>query len=370
MNKKLLISLGALSTIAIVSPILITASCAAEVSNANNLVVTAIANPKLTNEDVIVLENATADNTAKWNALAKLFTGAGFVEGNKDKFTSSIDKTNSTVTIKANTGYTINGGETFASNKYIIEATTPNKNLAITAIANPKLTDADMAVLENATVDNTAKWNALAKLFAGEGFVVENKDNFTSSIDKGKSIVTLKANPGYTINGGETFASNVYAVDPAVPNKDLVITTLIDPKVTEEEINSLEVVDNNETKLTSLTKLFQGNDLNLDNLANLEIKVDKVKFLVTLTGINGYTINAQTSLVSNRYLIITIPTITDLKITANGAQKLRPIEETAIKGTDPVAQLSVLQKLFTGITSTNQPNFTVAVSDTNVVTLT
>ncbi|MGL5521803.1 MAG: hypothetical protein ACRDAW_00845 [Metamycoplasmataceae bacterium] len=59
----------------------------------------------------------------------------------------------------------------------------------------------------------------------------------------------------------------------------------------------------------------------------------------------------------------------DLKITANETQILTKTEDTDLRGSDFSKQLPVLQKLFSGVTSEKQKNFTFEISDKNVVTL-
>ncbi|MGL5357861.1 MAG: hypothetical protein ACRC9U_02225 [Metamycoplasmataceae bacterium] len=365
MNKKLLISLSSLATIATIAPVLVITSCSGETPAIVNLTITAKIDPKLTQEDITALEGS--ELPAEFAALQKLFTGKDLTTVNQANFKVAVDKTKQIVTLTANTGFTINDKSTLESNKYEILPIVETENLSITATPDVVLTNDEVTLLEGS--DNAKKWPVLEKLFTGSDFVPTNIDNkFTVSFNKSNLEVTLTAKTGFAIDGNQTL-SNKFTVDQPITPTNLVLTANATPTLTETEVTILERPDNDNNKLAALQKLFTGKDLTIENLGNFDILVNKQAKKVTLTAKANYTINDGKTLESNTYTIDATPT-EDLKITANDAQILTTGENTDIKGTDTSKQLPVLQKLFIGVTSTNQVNFKVAVSETNVVTLT
>ncbi|MGL5357863.1 MAG: hypothetical protein ACRC9U_02235 [Metamycoplasmataceae bacterium] len=375
MNKKLLISLSSLSTIAIVAPVLAITSCAGETPvEATNLIITAKTNPVLTNEDVALLEATDdADNTKKWTTLGKLFEGAGFVPDNKAKFTTSINKTDNIVTLTAIKGYTIDGKEKVGSNKYTIGTEPVVTDLEITAKANPVLTNEDITLLEAADdADNTKKWTTLGKLFDGAGFVPDNKAKFTTSINKTENVVTLKANKGFTINNKDSLNSNKYTIEPVVEGTNLEITAIASVKLTNADIVILEAADAN-AKWDVFAKLFTGKDFVSANInSKFTATFNRSKLEVTLTAAKGFVIGGQQTL-SNTFTVDGSIIPIDLTITALDNPKLTEADIADLKGTNTNKQFDALKKLFTGkdLTMANLANFKITVDETaKLVTLT
>ncbi|MGL4183598.1 MAG: hypothetical protein ACRCRP_00500 [Metamycoplasmataceae bacterium] len=365
MHKKLLPSFISLITIVTV-PALIITSCSSETPTTKNLIITAKPNPKLTEADITTLKGT--ELPTQLIVLQKLFDNQDLNSTNQDKFTISVDENNKIVTLTAKSGYTINGQSKLDSNKYEIELPVPTTDLTITIKTNVKLTNTEVTTLEGS--NSSAKWTVLEKLFQGKDFLSGNIDNkFTITFSKSNLEVTLTAKSGYTISGKPTL-SNKFTVDGPITSTNLAITAKSGTiTLTETEVANLEGTDNN-NKLIALQKLFQGNDLKIENFDNFTISVNKTTQIVTLTAKTNFTINNQNKLDSNRYTLQKNPITTDLKITANSPQFLTQQEDIDIKGTNAAKQLPILQKLFKGVSSTNQNNFKVTVSANNAVILT
>ncbi|MGL5438333.1 MAG: hypothetical protein ACRDA7_01210 [Metamycoplasmataceae bacterium] len=372
MNKKLLISLGSLSTIAIIAPVLAITSCAGETPvEATNLIITAKANPVLTNEDVALLEATDdADNAKKWTTLGKLFEGTGFVTDNKAKFTTSINKTDNIVTLTAIKGYTIDGKEKVGSNKYTIRTEPVVTDLEITVITtSATLNTTEVAALTGS--DTTAQLAALKKLFSGKDLTTENLVNFKVSVEESTRIVTLTANEGFTIGTKDKLDSTAYTLETTPTVTDLKITAkTASATLKETEVTSLTGSDTT-AQLVVLAKLFEGEDLKNENLTNFKVSVETSTRIATLTAEKDFTIGGQPKLDSTAYTLDT-PATTDLKITAKTTQKITAEDVVNLKGTDNSKKLISLQKLFEGddLKIENINNFDVSVSDQNVVTLT
>ncbi|MGL5522056.1 MAG: hypothetical protein ACRDAW_02200 [Metamycoplasmataceae bacterium] len=375
MNKKLLISLSSLSTIAIVAPVLVITSCAGETPvDSTNLIITAKANPVLTNEDVTLLEATDdVDNAKKWDTLGKLFDGAGFVPDNKAKFTTSINTTDMLVTLTAVNGYTISGQETVVSNKYTIGTEPVITDLIITAKESPKLTAEDVTLLEATDdADNTKKWTTLGKLFGGVGFVPDNKAKFTTSINKTNNVVTLTANEGFTINSKTSLDSNKYTIEPTVEATNLEITAITNVQLTNADIVILEAVDAN-AKWTVYAKLFAGKDFVPANInSKFTATFNRSKLEVTLTAATGFVIGGQQTL-SNTFTVDKPVVPIDLTITTKTNPKLTATDIADLKGTNINKQFDALKKLFAGkdLTMANLANFKITVDEAGkLVTLT
>ncbi|MGL5438628.1 MAG: hypothetical protein ACRDA7_02735 [Metamycoplasmataceae bacterium] len=369
MNKKSLITLGSLSTMAIVTPVLITISCANEPVTTINLTITAKDNPKLTKADVTILENITADNTAKWDALSKLFTGEGFINDNKDKFTTSINTTDMLVTLTAVKGYTIGGKEKIVSNKYTEDESVTPIDLAIKPKDNPKLTTTEETQLESGTDEQ--KQVALAMLF--DPITAENYKNFSFTINKDTKIVTLTAKQGFVFGNSDTLNSNAYIIDKPIPAINLKITIKASPKLTPTDIIILEG-NYPLVQLPVLQKLFEGEGLISANQDKFTILVDTNKKIVTLKANTGYTINNAEALVSNQYTIDTTPpTNTNLILTTQKDPILTKDDiNNLLTGTDTTKKLESLKKLFGGadLTIANMANFDIDIDQNNkLVTL-
>ncbi|MGL5357799.1 MAG: hypothetical protein ACRC9U_01915 [Metamycoplasmataceae bacterium] len=301
MNKKLLISLGSLSTIAVVAPILATVSCASDAPvDVKDLTITAKADPKLTAADVTALEGTNA--TAQWDPLAKLFEGKDFVSANQANFTVSIDTKEMLVTLTAKTGFTIGGKDKLVSNKYTVEETTPAKDLTITVIEKAvELTGVQIMNLTGA--DAAAKLTSLKLLFNGTDLTNENLANFKVSVDSSKNIVTLEANQGFTIGGQAKLDSKAYTVK----NTNINATKKAAADVTQGDIDALTATTPNlVAQLTALTKLFDG--ITKDNQTYFTITVNTTDKTVTLNALQGFVFGAnanatETTLVSNAYTI-------------------------------------------------------------------
>ncbi|MGL4183603.1 MAG: hypothetical protein ACRCRP_00525 [Metamycoplasmataceae bacterium] len=306
MNKKLLISLGSLSTIAVVAPILATVSCASDAPvKVVDLVITAKENPTITAADVKTLETAGAITTEKWNVLDKLFAGAGFISGNKEKFDASINTTDAIVTLTAKTGYTLNGKGTFASAKYTVAPEITEVNLDIKVKASPATELTGIQVFNLTSTNTNPKISDLSQLF--DGIDTNNIDKFTVLVnldDLTKSTVTLTPVEGYLIGGAKTLVSPAFNVKTSYLN--ITKTTTKPLNITQVDEDALAATTPDAAaQLTALNKLFTG--VTTGNQNKFTITVDKTAKTVTLTMLPGFafgTTGTATTLVSDVYTIV------------------------------------------------------------------
>ncbi|MGL4183599.1 MAG: hypothetical protein ACRCRP_00505 [Metamycoplasmataceae bacterium] len=358
MNKKLLISLGSLLSVAIVTPILATVSCSSETSTKTNLIITIKKDPVLTSADISILE---ADNLSdKLIPLQKLFDGQGLIAENLDKFTISIDKEKSVVTLTAKDNYTIDDKTTLISNTYTINDTNLiDLKITINNVAQ-KLTANEASDLKG--TDITKQLIVLKKLF--NGINDTNQNNFTVSISN-DNVVTLTAKADYTFGGKPSLSALPFSIETAPVDKNLNITA----KSAKTDLTGIELMDvvgqDAAKQLTILTKLFDGVDSG--NQVNFTTTIGSGN-VVTLTAKNGYKFNGKDSLNSTPYNINVI----NINIVANPATKLNKTQEILLMLPSSqeisLSQRSVVSKLFTGITEINFNYFTFSVKD-KVVTL-
>ncbi|MGL4183600.1 MAG: hypothetical protein ACRCRP_00510 [Metamycoplasmataceae bacterium] len=359
MNKKLLLSLGSLSTIITLVPTLATVSCSSETSTKTNLSIAIKKDPILTSTDILILEANNVSN--KLIPLQKLFNGQDLIAENLDKFTISIDKGKSVVTLTAKDNYTIDGKTTLISNTYTINDTNLiDLKITINNVAQ-KLTANEASDLKG--TDTTKQLIVLKKLF--NGINDTNQNNFTVSINN-DNVVTLNAKADYTFGGKPSLSALPFSIETAPVDKNLNITA----KLGTIDLTGIELIDvvgqDAAKQLTILAKLFDG--VNSGNQVNFTTTIGSGN-IITLTAKNGYKFNGQDSLNSTPYNI----TNTNINIRSNASVKLSSTEDFTINSqpspSNKAAQLSVLQKLFTGITEINFNYFTFSIKD-KIVTLT
>ncbi|MGL5438155.1 MAG: hypothetical protein ACRDA7_00220 [Metamycoplasmataceae bacterium] len=358
MNKKLLISLGFLSTISIVAPILVTVSCANDKPvDIKNLIITAKQNPKLLESDIAALKGT--DFPDQLTALQKLFDGSDLSSNNQNNFSVIIDEAQMIVFLRAKKGFTINGKSVLDSNKYSIESTIETINLNIIAIKDAKLTDAEIAILK--TSDTNAKWPVLKKLFGGKDFVIENQDKFTVTFDETKVTVTLTAKKGFVI-GGQPKLSNTFTIDnnPVIPT-DLKITAKSNVILSVLQFENL-VSGTDSEKEAVLGLLFDP--ITPDNYKKFTFII--IDLTITLTANQEFIFGTNKTL-SNTFKINTPPVEpTDLKITAKSNVKLTtPQVGNLTTGTDTEKQL-VLGLLFNPITPENYKKFSFTIANSTI----
>ncbi|MGL5357862.1 MAG: hypothetical protein ACRC9U_02230 [Metamycoplasmataceae bacterium] len=368
MNKKLLISLSSLATIAIVAPVLVITSCAGETPATVNLTITTKTDPKLTESNITALEGS--ELPAQLTALQKLFDGKDLSSANQDKFTVSIDKDKKTVTLTPKSGYTIDGKNTLTSNPYTLDTNPTITDLKITAKTAPEITQEDVTALKGN--DLPTQLIVLNKLFSGADLISTNQNNFKVSIDEAKEIVTLTANSDFTINGEKTLNSNKYKILPTVEAENLTITAIANVVLTNAEVTTLEGSDAN-AKWTIYAKLFGGKDFLSGNIGNkFNVTFSKSDLEVTLTATIGFTIGGNPTL-SNKFTVEGSVMPTDLAISAiSGTPTITETELDNLTGTDNNNKLTALQKLFTGngLTIENFGNFDVSIDkQAKIVTL-
>ncbi|MGL5522019.1 MAG: hypothetical protein ACRDAW_01960 [Metamycoplasmataceae bacterium] len=267
-----------------------------------NLVITPIVTPKLTDADVTLLGDTTdTDNAKKWNSLAKLFDGSGFKPENKGNFSVAINTTTMKVTLKANTGFTINNVETVESNVYTIESTTPSVSLNITANATVELDGNQILNLTSATPADQV--TALKLLFGGTDLTEANLVKFTVAIDQTTNKVTLTAATGFTIGGQSKLDSVPYTV------KNILVDMA--PK------NPLRIPEDQLAGIIAKIKANNTDDVwaqigwffhptTVTNFQYFTFVLDEAARTITLTAKQGFIFpNNQTVIVSTPYPVIT-----------------------------------------------------------------
>ncbi|MGL5522057.1 MAG: hypothetical protein ACRDAW_02205 [Metamycoplasmataceae bacterium] len=363
MNKKLLISLSSLATIAIVAPVLVITSCSKETSVKVNLTITAKIDPILTDTDIISLEGN--DLTAQLTSLQKLFDGSDLNSSNQENFSVFIDKEKKIVTLNAKSGYTIDGKNALSSNIYTLDETPPIvTDLSITAKSgSTNLTGVDL--IDLVEKDKAKQLIILKKLF--DNVTSEKQNNFIVSLGD-KNIVTLTANKGYGFGDKTSINSTAYIIT----NTNLIITANSNVILTADEdkkINEAQSETNKEVQLAILQKIFTGiTNINAGYfsyaIANKEI---------TLTAKQGFVFGSgsgTTTIVSPAYTI-------DINNTDLNIQAIIPRSQLT---TTDVIHLSrsisgnkvlSLSKFFSGITIINIDNFTYQINeDAKTITLT
>ncbi|MGL5438329.1 MAG: hypothetical protein ACRDA7_01190 [Metamycoplasmataceae bacterium] len=337
--------------------------------------ITKIVAPKLLAADIIVLEGT--DTAKQLPILKKLFEGSDLNAQNQAHFfISSINIKNKIITLEAKPGYVFDqSSPKLDSNTYSIE-TIPSKNLIISAIPQAAtLTSDEISTLEGK--DFNASLPILKRLFTGKDLKVENKDNFSISIDSTNNIVTLIGEKGYLINNASSLSSTKYnnAKFPLVISK---INQSVE--LTSIEVNTIESAstpDNANAQIAILAKLFIGIDNT--NFANLSFSVNEKTNTVFLNANDGYFFGqanetfGPTKIESTSY-IIKLPDSKNLSITAiSESASLNASEITILEGLNLSDQLVILKKLFTGIDliKESQPFFTISIDKGNkIITLT
>ncbi|MGL4183594.1 MAG: hypothetical protein ACRCRP_00480 [Metamycoplasmataceae bacterium] len=343
----------------------------------NNVIlnITKISDPKLLATDLIILEGT--DTAKQLPILKKLFKGPDLNATNQAYFSiSSINIKNKIITLATNQGYIFDQGNfTLDSNAYLIE-TIPSKNLNITALPQATtLTTSEVSTLEGN--DFNARLPILKKLFIGSDLKVENKDNFSISINTTNNVVTLTGKNGYLINNASSLNSTPYnnAKIPLVINK---INQSVE--LTTNEISAIEFgASQNDinSQIVILAKLFTGIDTN--TIKNLSFSVNKSTNIVSLNANNGYffgqasEIFGPTRLDSSTYTI-KLPDSKNLNIISiSKSAELNASEIDILLGTNLSSQLAILKKMFHGpdLIKEFQSLFTISVDKgTKLITLT
>ncbi|MGL5521802.1 MAG: hypothetical protein ACRDAW_00840 [Metamycoplasmataceae bacterium] len=361
MNKKLLFSFGSLFSLTVISPLLFTVSCINQIpSSSTNLIITVKQPPQLTTDEIAFLEGNDFPN--QLIILKKLFDGKDLTSENQTNFSIAINKETKVVTLTAKTGYKINDKDTL-ENTYTTEAIPPtNKNLIITVKQPPQLTTDEIALLEGNDLPN--QLIVLKKLFDGNDLTSENQTNFSVSIDKNKTMVTLTAKTGYKINDKDTL-ENTYTTTTISQNLNITVNTVVQ-KLAAYEVESMKGT-NPATQLAILKRLFNG--ITAENQNNFKVTTSD-KNVVTLTANNGFTfLGKQTIETTFTVEPTTPPADIDLAIAIKANPNITREDVKLLAGTDLNKQLIVLQKLFNGINGGNQDKFIFEVSLDNIITL-
>ncbi|MGL4183601.1 MAG: hypothetical protein ACRCRP_00515 [Metamycoplasmataceae bacterium] len=253
MNKKILISLGSLSTIAVVAPILATISCSnTEQVSKIDLNIIPKTQQKLSEQEVIYLKGN--DPSKYILVLQKLFDG--IINENLNKFTFIVSNTN-IVTLKANQGYLINNKETIVSPAFIIENPNPpitDINLDIKANSNVSLTGIELFDLQEGEISK--KILILQKLFTGISNT--NYNNFTFVISgNANNKIFLIAKNGYKINKQETLENN-FTLKNIPLNIKLQVHLVTITRDEENILREQSSPSNASQQLAVLQKLFNG----------------------------------------------------------------------------------------------------------------
>ncbi|MGL5357801.1 MAG: hypothetical protein ACRC9U_01925 [Metamycoplasmataceae bacterium] len=301
MNKKLLISLSSLSMTTIALPILATVSCSTEAPKDIDLKITAKVNPQLVDADITVLEGKNW--AQQLTVLGKLFTGEDLTFQNQANFQIVVNKSQKTVTLKADKNYKIDGKTELLSNVYsIIKEPETFKNLVITSKSAPAtLTNADIKLLQGK--DIILQFPLLQKLFEGPDFKISNYTDFSFLVDIEKKVITLMGENGFKIDGKDSLESNAFNLTLDAlnisPKNNPVISQLRSDAIhaTLTEINKPAFV---------LNFQFLFNGITTSTFDNLTFTVSKDN-VVILTANEGYVfgtqVNGGTKTVQVKYTI-------------------------------------------------------------------
>ncbi|MGL5521911.1 MAG: hypothetical protein ACRDAW_01410, partial [Metamycoplasmataceae bacterium] len=292
----------------------------------------------------------------------KLFEGTDLKTENLTNFVVSVNTETKIVTLTANEGFTIGNQPKLDSTAYTLETLPTVTDLAITAKGTTALNGNQIIDLTSSTA--SLQLASLQLLFEGNDLTEANLVNFEVSINA-TNVVTLTAKTNFTISSQAKLDSAAYTVT----NINLNITANAVQQLTIAEdttINAPSTSANAAEQLVILQKLFKDiTDTNI-NYFTFSIK-DKV---VTLKAKQGFAFGAAGVTGTD---VLAAPAYTvevELGISANpNSIALTGVELIDLEGTNAPKQLAVLIKLFNGVDSTNQTNFTITISG-NVVTLT
>ncbi|MGL5357793.1 MAG: hypothetical protein ACRC9U_01885 [Metamycoplasmataceae bacterium] len=159
--------------------------------------------------------------------------------------------------------------------------------------------------------------------------------------------------------------------DTPINSNDLIITSKIVPKLTQEDIIALNGIDL-PAQFKALSKLFGGPGLTSENQTKFKVFPDENNKIVTLIANSNFTINGRATLDSSKYDVLLPDETIHLTIAATKDVKLNDAEVAALGGANIEERWAVLEILFEGkdFAIENQDKFSVVFDKSaNKVTL-
>ncbi|MGL5357436.1 MAG: hypothetical protein ACRC9U_00020, partial [Metamycoplasmataceae bacterium] len=344
MNKKSSLLIGALSTVAIAIPLVVTTSCT-ETTGMQYIGIMAkqIVTANITDKEV------TASTMTK-QTLDKVFDGITTV--NFNQFTSAWDASNNKIILTSKEGSEFglekNKMESIRLKPVIDLNISLNTDIVNTAITQKEI-NADPITKET-----------LAKAY--NGITDENMEHFTVSYVKVPNInpplyaFILVANEGYGFNNqmGNQLPSMTFNVIEDITYINITAKTEITTRITDQEINANPI-----SKLT-LDKAFDGiTDMNFSHFIS---NWDSANNKIILTAGPGYKFGSSDKPISS-IDSVQINAVKALNISLNRNVHNYLITKEEIDA--PQISKVTLDKAFIGITDENMKNFTTSVGTIN-----
>ncbi|MGL5522097.1 MAG: hypothetical protein ACRDAW_02405 [Metamycoplasmataceae bacterium] len=344
MNKKSSLLIGALSTVAIAIPLVVTTSCT-ETTGMQYIGIMAkqIVTANITDKEV------TASTMTK-QTLDKVFDGITTV--NFNQFTSAWDASNNKIIL------TSKEGSEFGLEKNKMESIRLKPVIDLNISLNTDIVNT--AITEKEINADPITKETLAKAY--NGITDENMKHFTVSYVKIPNInpplyaFILVANEGYGFNNqmGNQLPSMTFNVIEDITYIDITVKTEITTRITDQEINANPI-----SKLT-LDKAFDGiTDMNFSHFIS---NWDSVNNKIILTAGPGYKFGSSAKPISS-IDSVQINAVKALNISLNRNVHNYLITKEEIDA--PQIYKATLDKAFIGITDENMKNFTTSVGTIN-----
>ncbi|MGL5357798.1 MAG: hypothetical protein ACRC9U_01910 [Metamycoplasmataceae bacterium] len=253
-----------------------------------DLKITAKAPPKLTTAQVGYL--STGNDTEKQGVLGLLFDP--ITADNYKNFTFAVDK--QTITLTAAEGFVF-GSQKTLSNTFTVDSPTTQTDLTIIDKGNVELFGNQILNLTSTIAAN--QLTSLKLLFDGKDLTEDNLKNFKVSVNQKNNIVTLTAEPNFTINKQPKLDSKPYTVK----NVELGISVKKSATITAQDI--LDLKSGNPAKEQVALGWF-FHPITEINFPYFTFKLNEVARTVTLETKQGFIFTGnRTTLVSNPYTV-------------------------------------------------------------------
>ncbi|MGL5308789.1 MAG: hypothetical protein ACRC9F_01935, partial [Metamycoplasmataceae bacterium] len=169
--------------------------------------------------------------------------------------------------------------------------------------------------------------------------------------------IVLLAIQGFSINGGKSVVSDDFTL-PVILDLTIEAKKTISPNLTSKDIELLKVTND----LNLLKRLFEGDDLTVENLLNINVKVNEEEtvngkiYQVVFEPLPGVTINGLRKLESIKFRVETV-------------LEIAPIDKALILSASDIKNntyktLNTVKKLFEGVDDSNFANFNVTIDNT------
>ncbi|MGL5357873.1 MAG: hypothetical protein ACRC9U_02285 [Metamycoplasmataceae bacterium] len=308
--------------------------------------------PNITEEDITAMTSTTNPLPQRVAALSKLFDGV--TESNVGDFT--VERTGTVIALKAKPG--------FAFGSTLADSLGADINKVVTVLnITPKsgtinVSQAEVDAMTSTSNTAAQRATALSKLF--DGITEGDVDKFT--VEKAATSIILKAKEGFAF--GFISTTSISA--------NYQVATILDitakpgtNNVTQSDIIDMITISNVQSRITALSKVFNG--INGETVNN--VRAEKTsEVTITLVANDGFFIGSvgNTSVRSSIRIITflnispkaNIPSITESDITA--------MTSTANQISDRIAALS---KVFDGVDNGNINNIRAVRTSPTEITL-